>query len=160
MTDRHYDIAGGIAGRARENFGLWSMRPNSCAKIVLYDGFCPLCNFAVRMILRWDRNSRFCFASLLSDYGRRLASQHRVAGSAPDSVVLLENGRGYTRSEAVLRICRDLALPWSLLYPARWLPSAIVDRIYSTIAARRYGWFGRHDACPVPPARFSSRFLG
>jgi predicted DCC family thiol-disulfide oxidoreductase YuxK len=76
-----------------------------------------------------------------------------------DSVVLLEGGRLYTRSQAALRIARRLRSPWPAAYALALVPRVIRDRVYDFVAARRYRWFGRRDACMIPTPGLRGRFL-
>jgi predicted DCC family thiol-disulfide oxidoreductase YuxK len=55
------------------------------------------------------------------------------------------NGQGYVKSEAVLRIARELP-PWQWT----WVPRVIRDAIYDLVARNRYRCFGRRDACILP----------
>jgi predicted DCC family thiol-disulfide oxidoreductase YuxK len=131
--------------------------------VVLFDGVCNLCHSAVRFIVRNDPAGRFRFAALDSEAGRSLLAEAGVdaAGGSggPDSVVLIENGRVYRRSEAALRIAGSLRLPWRLLAPLRRLPRTGRDAAYDFVARRRYRWFGRKESCPLPAPGIRDRFL-
>jgi len=35
----------------------------------------------------------------------------------------------------------------------------LADRIYDYIGARRYRWFGKKDACWIPTAELTARFI-
>jgi predicted DCC family thiol-disulfide oxidoreductase YuxK len=39
------------------------------------------------------------------------------------------------------------------------LPTRLLDFGYGFVARRRYGWFGRYDACVLPPPEQRSRFI-
>lgn len=128
--------------------------------IVLFDGVCVFCNAAVRFIARRDPRGRFAFAALDSRLGRELSAGTATPAAVPTTVVLLEpDGRAFRRSAAALRIARRLAWPWPLLWPLVLLPRPLRDALYEAFARRRYGWFGRLDACPVPPPELRERFL-
>ncbi len=127
--------------------------------IVLFDGVCNLCHAAVRFIVERDPDAVFRFAPLESDVGRRLLAGSYAEGQWPDSVILFENGRPFTGSEAALRIVRRLGLPWSALRVLRILPADIREWAYGVVARRRYDWFGRLDSCPVPDPHQRARFL-
>jgi predicted DCC family thiol-disulfide oxidoreductase YuxK len=121
--------------------------------VVLFDGICNLCNGAVRFVTRRDRAKRFDFASLQSETGARLLREHQQ-GSAmgePDALVVIEGTQVYTHSDAALRIVRSLDGAWPLLGLLRLVPRVIRDAAYRFVARRRYRWFGRVEACPVPP---------
>ena len=116
--------------------------------VILFDGVCNLCNSSVQFVIRRDRRARFKFAPL--------QSQGEAAG---DSIVLVDNGRRYTRSTAALRIARHLDFPWNLAYALIVVPRPLRDAAYDFIARRRYRWFGRRDVCMTPTPELRSRFL-
>ena len=80
--------------------------------IILFDGVCNLCHGAVRFVMRRDPDARVRFAPLESGLARRLVRE-RVGHEQPaDSILLLEEGELYQRSDAVLRIATLLRFPW------------------------------------------------
>lgn len=136
------------------------MDPARVDPIVLFDGVCNLCAWAVRFIIGRDPAGRFRFASLQSAAGRELLAHHGLPAPAePDSVVLIEGGRAYLRSDAALRIARGLRPPWPLVYAAVVVPRPIRDWAYNLIARNRYRWFGRQEACWLPTPALRARFL-
>lgn len=70
-----------------------------------------------------------------------------------DTIVLLEGGRRYERSDAALRIARGLRAPWPLAFALIVIPRPLRDAVYAWIARNRYRWFGRNDVCRIdgPP---------
>ncbi len=125
--------------------------------LLLFDGVCNLCNASVRFVIRHDRRQLFRFASLQSDYGRRVLG---MQGKDPgDSVVYFEGGQMYTQSTAVLRIARRLRFPLNILYGLLLVPPFVRNPIYRLIARKRYRWFGRRDQCMVPDPSIAKRFL-
>jgi predicted DCC family thiol-disulfide oxidoreductase YuxK len=126
--------------------------------VVLYDGVCNFCSRWVRFILPRDPRGALRFASLQSDAGRALIGDCGLH-ERPESIVLIEDGRCFDRSEAVLRIARRLTLPWRIVWWLRVLPRPLRDRFYDAFAARRYRWFGRKDVCDIPPPEWRARFL-
>jgi predicted DCC family thiol-disulfide oxidoreductase YuxK len=127
--------------------------------VVLYDGVCNVCSRSVRFILPRDPSGHLRFASLQSDAGRALIGASGLPPERADSIVLIEDGRRYDRSDAVLRIARLLPFPWRLAWWLRALPRPMRDRLYDAFASRRYRWFGRKDVCDIPPPEWRARFL-
>lgn len=131
--------------------------------LVLFDGVCNLCNGAVNFIIDRDPEGYFTFAALQSEEAAPLLARFgRPPASltdAPDSIVLIEDGRLHERSAAALRIARRLGLPWSLLYAGIVIPKPLRDALYGWIAANRYRWFGKQDACRIPTPDLRVRFL-
>lgn len=127
--------------------------------MVLFDGFCNLCNGVVDFILRHDRRGQFYFASLQSKAGREVLQACGLPADYLEAVVLVTGGRCYLGADAALRILRGLGFPWSLLGVLRMTPSPLRQAIYGWIARRRLGWFGRRETCRVPSEAEKSRFL-
>jgi len=127
--------------------------------VVLFDGVCNLCNGSVEFIIARDPTARFRFAPLESAAARSLIDEARPRGPLPDSIVLMEHHRMYTRSTAALRIARRLRFPWPLLYALIIVPRPLRDAIYDFIARHRYRWFGKRDTCMVPTPELRARFL-
>lgn len=130
------------------------------SSVILFDGVCNLCHGLVQFIIQRDPQARFRFASLQSAAGQRLLP----AGLNPDpdnpeSVVLVEDGRIYTHSDAVLRVLDRLGGGWKLLSAARILPRGLRDAAYRFVARNRYRWFGRQNECWLPTPELKARFL-
>ena len=127
--------------------------------VVLFDGVCNLCNGFVTFVIARDPRARVRFAPLSSDAAARVLREAGVSRPIPDTMVLVEDGTAYFRSDAPLRIARRLRFPWPLAYGLIVVPRFIRDRVYDGIAARRYRWFGRRGACLIPTPDMRRRFL-
>ena len=127
--------------------------------ILLYDGVCYLCNGIVQFALARDPQGRLRFASLQSDVGQALLREHKIPAETFDTSLLIEDGKVYDRSTSALRTARYLRFPWPLLYGLIIVPRFIRDAVYDFVAGRRFNWFGRMDACPLPPPEVRERFL-
>ena len=116
---------------------------------------CNLCVGSVRFVIKRDSRAVFRFGSLQSPAAQRL-----LAGpSEAESVLLVENGRVYRKSSAVLRIARQLDGAWPALAVLLIVPRPLRDAIYDWIGRRRYRWFGRREACWRPAAELAGRFI-
>jgi predicted DCC family thiol-disulfide oxidoreductase YuxK len=127
--------------------------------VVLFDGVCNLCNGAVRFIAANDPQRRFVFLALQSPRAAALLGTPAVAAREPDTIVLLDRGRRYERSDAVLHIALGLRAPWPLAFAAILIPRGAREAAYRWIARNRYRWFGRLDVCALPPPGLRERFL-
>ena len=127
--------------------------------VILFDGVCNLCAWAVRFIIERDPEARFLFASLQSECGQRPLTAHRLDPANMDSFILIEEGRAYQQSTAALKVARHLSGPWPLFYACIVLPALIRDAFYRFIAPNRYHWFGRQESCMIPTPKLRSRFL-
>ncbi len=127
--------------------------------VLLFDGVCNLCHASIRAVVRLDAEGRILFAPLQSEVGSELLERQGLSPDYFDSVILIEGDDHYTKSTAVLRVCRYLDGPVPLLYPLVYLPRGLRDRIYDLVAEYRYEIFGRKDACSVPEEHVRERFL-
>lgn len=127
--------------------------------VLLFDGVCNLCNATVLFVIDRDPVGYFRFAPLQSEFARQLLEQHGCGGGDLSSMVLLEEGRCYTRSTAVLRVAWRLGGAWPLLYAFVLVPRPLRDAVYGWIARNRYRWFGRMESCRIPTPALSGRFL-
>jgi len=114
----------------------------------------------VVFVLKRDPRARFAFAPLQSEPGRALLARHRfVVADTPTTIVLIENGRAYERSDAAIRILRGLGGLWRLATLLLVLPRPLRDLVYDWVASRRYQWFGRREQCLLPTPGYEKRFL-
>ncbi len=129
------------------------------AALVLFDGVCNLCNGFVQFVVAHDPDASFQFGALQSASARQVLDLHDTPVPLPDSIVLVEDGRVFTRSTAALRIARRLAFPWPLASALFLVPRPLRDWIYDLVARHRYRWFGKRDHCMVPAPALRSRFI-
>ncbi len=127
--------------------------------VVLFDGVCNLCHHTVLFIIDRDPVGAIRFASLQSATGAALLREAALPEGFLDCLVLVENGRTPPPSGAARRIARHLRRPWSWLAVFLILPRPLRDAAYRFVAARRYRWFGREDACRIPTPALRARFL-
>ena len=128
-------------------------------KIILFDGVCNLCNRSVNFIISKDSKDIFRFATLQSDIGMSLMSQHGINTTKTDSVILIDTNEYHERSSAILQIVKDLSGGYALLYFFIIVPKCIRDWGYDYIAKNRYKWYGKKDSCMVPTPELVSKFL-
>ncbi|RKD20080.1 thiol-disulfide oxidoreductase [Pelobium manganitolerans] len=127
--------------------------------IILFDGVCNLCNGFVQKIIKADSQDFFRFASLQSETAKTLLANHPIEYLSLKTIVYIEDGRIYSKSDAALRIAAHLKGAWRLTHLASIFPKTFRDRIYDIIAKNRYQWFGRQQQCMVPTAELRSKFL-
>lgn len=127
--------------------------------IILFDGVCHLCNGMVQFIIQHDPDVVFRFAPLQSAYGQRQMNSFGLGGQDLDSLVLLDNGQVFLKSDAVIGIAAYLNRPWFLIHFGRILPRSIRDKAYDILATHRYRWFGRKPTCMMPSLDIRARFL-
>ena len=124
--------------------------------IVLFDGECNLCDASVQFILKRDRGYHD-FASLQGKTGQEFVKRHHLPATI-DSVVVIERGVPYIKSDAALRIARHLQGGWKLLTILRIFPRSFRDCVYDVVAKNRHQWFGVKQHCALPSSETRARF--
>ena len=114
--------------------------------IILFDGFCNLCNGTVDFLLKHDMKKQFNFIPLQSEKGRQLVNDFHIPTDI-DSVVLIKSNKVYFESEAAFEIAEMLNFPWKLIRFIKFIPKKIRDNIYRWVAKNRYRWFGKRESC-------------
>lgn len=135
------------------------MRQQLEKPVLLFDGVCNLCNYWVNFVIDRDPEGRVMFAALQSEAGRKLLMQHDLDPDAMDTVVLMDNGKVYQRSDAIIRLSSHMKGSARLLRAGVVFPRFIRNVIYNVIARKRYAWFGKRDQCRMPDPELKERFL-
>ncbi|PJK15912.1 thiol-disulfide oxidoreductase [Chryseomicrobium excrementi] len=127
-------------------------------QIVLYDGVCNFCDSSVQFI--WKRDSRgiIHFASLQSEQAQTILRQQQIPADT-DSFIFIDKGKAYVESDAAFRVARYLDKPWKYLAAGHVVPKFLRNAGYRLIARNRYKWFGKKEACSIPPVAVRARFL-
>ncbi len=131
-------------------------------RILFFDGECGLCNWFVNFCLEHDAEGRICYSSLQSEYAAsEIPEEVKIQMDRQGgSVVYWKGGRYFLRSEAVFEIARDLkGLVPRLLFPLRFLPRNLLDRVYIWVAKNRYKFFGKVSHCRFVPLGKREKFL-
>jgi predicted DCC family thiol-disulfide oxidoreductase YuxK len=129
-------------------------------RVLVFDGVCVLCSHWVSFVLRHDRDRSYKFAAMQTATGRDLLTRHGLDPNDPKSFLLLEGGRGYMDTDAIIRVLRTFGGRWrALAMLVRLTPRFVRDPLYRFIARNRYKLFGRHDLCIVPSEQTAHRFL-
>lgn len=126
--------------------------------VILFDGVCNLCSSSVQFIIKHDKKKIFRFASLQSKFAEMILQNIPQQEKNIDSIILLQDGKFYYQSTAVLLIVKQLSNFWSLFYCLIIIPRFIRDGVYSFIANHRYKWFGKRNECWLPTIELSELF--
>jgi len=126
--------------------------------LVLFDGICNLCNGAVLFIIKRDKTGKIAFASLQSELGRDQLVRNGLDPDALHSMIVIENGNLFQKSDAVLHIVGRMDGAWSWLRIFRIIPRFLRDALYDQVARSRYKIFGKKDACMIPTPELKKRF--
>ena len=131
--------------------------------LLFFDGVCNLCDGFVGFVADHDSGKRVKFGAiqrhgdLLRFHG---AGQYAEGGAeALTTVVLVQDGAVYTRSDAALRVFALLDAPARYVAAFHLLPAPLRDAGYKLVAKYRYKMFGQVESCREPTPKFQSRFL-
>ena len=127
--------------------------------IILFDGVCNFCNRTVNIILKYDQDAHFQFAPSQSTAGINLLQRFKLDQKASASVILIDNEKVYTKTDAVLQIANHLK-GWPRLFMGlKYVPKFLRDFGYDLVAKNRYTLFGKRETCRIPDASIRHRFL-
>lgn len=126
-------------------------------RIIFFDGVCNLCNGFVDFVVKRARPNTFQFSSLQSNYAKLELPNH---SESLDTIVLKEDEKTFTESDAVLRIFFELGGWWNILaMMLSVFPKIFRDGIYRIIARNRYKLFGQKKTCRIPSVDEKKLFL-
>ena len=126
--------------------------------VILYDGVCVFCSRWIRFIAARDRDARFRFTAIQSDYGTRLAQAFGIDPNDPDTNAVVHGGAAYFKSDAALTVLSSLpGSGWIHVLFA--VPKPLRDAVYNLVAKNRYRLFGKYDACFMPDAAMRARVI-
>jgi predicted DCC family thiol-disulfide oxidoreductase YuxK len=74
-------------------------------------------------------------------------------------MILWDNGRIFTRSDAALHIAGRLQEPWRWLAVLRFVPRSLRNWVYDRVSRHRYQWFGKKESCWLPTPTLKALFL-
>lgn len=129
------------------------------AAVLLFDGDCAFCNGCVRWLLRHERRPRYHFAALQSEAAQPLLARFEVPSGDLGSVLVIDRGRLYRKTAAVLHLLSELRWPWPLLRVFGLVPRGLRDALYDGVGARRYRWWGRATFCVIADPAWHDRVL-
>ena len=127
--------------------------------IILFDGVCNFCNRTINIILKYDKDAYFQFAPSQSNAAMGIMQQFGLEQQAITSVILIDNEKVYTKTDAVIQIANRLSGWPSLFRLLKFIPKSIRNFGYDLIAKNRYTLFGKRASCRIPDASIQDRFL-
>jgi len=129
--------------------------------LVLFDGDCALCSGSARKILKHDLAGSIRLAPTQSTLGRALLVHYGVDPDDPYTMLLIQDGVAYQRSDGALGIAALLPWPYRLAVLGRIVPRGVRDTLYDFIARHRRRLPGA-TWCAMPPqgVDLSDRVVG
>jgi predicted DCC family thiol-disulfide oxidoreductase YuxK len=132
--------------------------------IIVYDGVCGLCNRFVQFVLARDRRDKFLFTPIQGAFASELLIRNGKDSTTLDTVyVASDTGTSSelvrSRARGVLFVLSEIGGVWTPISIFKILPTFVLNAAYDFIAKRRYRWFGKLDACPIPTAENRRKFI-
>jgi len=127
--------------------------------VILFDGYCNLCNSQVNSILRFDYKKFFYFSNLDSSFSKKVIKENKVESLEGNTIILYHNNKIIIKSNAAIKIAYLLGGFFKIFIIFKILPNFIRDGIYDVISRNRYRWFGKSDSCYIPKKEILDRFI-
>jgi predicted DCC family thiol-disulfide oxidoreductase YuxK len=127
--------------------------------ILLFDGYCRLCNGLVQTVLMRDKQGRIKMAALQSPAGKAILEKHGLQPEFADSMVVVSEGKLMLESDAAIRLGRELNGFRLLSKFASIFPRFFRDATYRFIARNRFRFFGKNETCYLPDPKWKTHFL-
>lgn len=141
--------------------GIHSMLPAKARNkpLILFDGVCNLCTGFTYFVIKRDQAGKFLFVPAQTSLGQKILKFCNQPLDDFVTIILIEEGHAFFKSDAFLLACRHLRFPWPYAQVARIIPKPLRDWLYDRVAKNRYRLFGRKEKCMVPDAALAKRFL-
>ncbi|MHB8260064.1 MAG: thiol-disulfide oxidoreductase DCC family protein [Bacteroidia bacterium] len=128
--------------------------------ILFFDGKCSLCNKTVRFIINHEASTTYpiLFCSLQSAYAKQALAKYHYNFNQLSTLVLITDESVFYTSDAVLKICSYLKVPYAWVTVFKIVPVFIRDGIYNYIANNRQH-LSKAPFCYKPSSTLKSRFI-
>ena len=123
--------------------------------IIVFDGLCVMCNSFLKWVLENDKDDKYLFANIQSDFYMKSMDINKSI----DSIILIKENNIFYESEAIKYILKDLDKFFLLQLVLNVTPKFISNFFYKIIANNRYKIFGKKDKCELPNKNLLSKFL-
>ena len=115
--------------------------------LFVFDGVCVLCSGGAARIMRADKRQSLAFTPAAGQLGAALYRHYGL--DLDDTYLFLVDGRAYGMSEGYFRVAQALGGVWKAAKVFRIFPPRLRDWAYRQVAANRYRWFGKVEACSL-----------
>ncbi|MGM5053938.1 thiol-disulfide oxidoreductase DCC family protein [Rhizobium sp. 814_E9_N1_1] len=126
--------------------------------LIVFDGECVFCSGWVKFVLKHDKQQRYRFLAAQTPLGAALYRHYGLDARDYETNILIEEGRGFFKSDGTIRMVAGLGFPYSLVRIFRLLPRPVADALYEFIARNRLKIAGR-QSCMVPTPEQRRRFI-
>ena len=124
--------------------------------VIVFDGYCVLCDNFVKWIAKKDKDHKIHFTTFESDYINKNYSEIKLKNSV---VVINSKKIFFKKSEAVILCLKTIDYNMTLIAILEIIPKTILDIGYSLVAFFRYKIFGKKKICSLPNTIISEKIL-
>ncbi|MPS72131.1 MAG: DUF393 domain-containing protein [Chryseobacterium sp.] len=126
--------------------------------IVFYDGECGFCNHWVQWILEHDKDDKFMFSSLQSEFGQKFLNERNLPNEIFDTLYLWKPQSFYlSKYQAILKIATEVGGIYSLAAVGRIIPDFVGNQFYNLISRNRKKLAA--DQCFLPNPEQRKKFI-
>jgi len=115
--------------------------------IVVFDGFCVLCNNYVRWVSKRNPSKNIYFTNFDSNY---IKNNHPKLKLGDTIFIIRDDNKILQRSKAIKYCFKFIRLNYFLKTLIRISPNFLLDIFYRIIASNRYFLFGKLEVCSTP----------
>ncbi len=115
--------------------------------IVVFDGFCVLCNNYVRWVSKRNPSKNIYFTNFDSNYIKNNYPKLKLGDTI---FIITEDNKILHRSEAIKYSLKYIRLNYFLKTLIRISPNFVLNIFYRLIASNRYFLFGKLEVCSTP----------
>ena len=115
--------------------------------IVVFDGFCVLCNNYVSWVSKRNPSKNIYFTNFDSNY---IKNNHPKLKLGDTIFIIRDDNKILQRSKAIKYCFKFIRLNYFLKSLIRISPKFLLDIFYRLIASNRYFLFGKLEVCSTP----------
>lgn len=115
--------------------------------IIIYDGTCGVCNSTIQFVLKNKPKSYFRFVSFQSEKAAYYLDRYKI--NTMDSIWVIEDEKGYSKSTAFFKIIKGLQTKWRYVYIFIVIPKFIRDWFYVQFSKNRYRIKNKEMQCRI-----------
>jgi predicted DCC family thiol-disulfide oxidoreductase YuxK len=115
--------------------------------IVVFDGFCVLCNNYVSWVSKRNPSKNIYFTNFDSNYIKNNYPKLKLEDTI---FIISDDNKILQRSEAIKYCFKFIKLNYFLKSLIRISPNFVLDIFYRLIASNRYFLFGKLEVCSTP----------
>ena len=124
--------------------------------VIVFDGYCVLCNNYVAWLAKKDTHKSIWFTTFNSNF---IKVNYPALELDNTLYVLTEEGDILKKSRAIKHVLNKLPLNFLFRLIVHLIPLFVSNFFYSLVASKRYKIFGKYESCQMPSSLLKERIL-